>query len=326
MRTFDFHRYTFCTCVAVAMLAGCGGSQLPLAAPAGMPQRSEIAADDGGSAWMAPNAARRDLLYVSSRFGVSVYAYPQGKLVGKLRGFTTATGQCVDGKGDVYITDEGTGRIHEYAHGGTKRIKTLVDPGSIGCSIDPTTGNLAVTSFGVEGVAIFKNARGKATKYTDPSFEKYFFCGYDEKGNLFVDGLSHPSLGDVVFADLPKSGSKLKTIALDRHIGWPGGVQWDGKYLAVGDQSTPTIYRFSIVGGRGTNVGSVHLGSNANDIQQFFIQGHTVIAPNACVPGKCGANVLFFEYPAGGKATKKITRALKGFPAGASVSLAPAAI
>jgi uncharacterized repeat protein (TIGR03803 family) len=38
MKSLDLGRYAFCACVVAALLAGCGGSQLPIAAPAAMPQ------------------------------------------------------------------------------------------------------------------------------------------------------------------------------------------------------------------------------------------------------------------------------------------------
>ena len=63
-------------------------------------------------------------------------------------------GECVDKAGDVFVADfggnTGTPAILEYAHGGTKPIATLSDPGYYpeSCSIDPTTGNLAVTNDG----------------------------------------------------------------------------------------------------------------------------------------------------------------------------------
>lgn len=283
----------------------------------------------GGTAaptWMAADARSKDLLYVSNCCWVSVYSYPQGKLEGKLTGFGTAAGQCVDDKGDVYITNLVPSRVYEYAHGGTRRIKTLEDPiDPVGCAIDPTTGNLAVTSLGDGGgeyarVAIFPKGSGSPTYYTDSAFQEYFFCAYDSAGDLFIQGNSAPGSGHVVFAELPKGGSTLKNITLPQYIGWPGGLRWDGKFLVVGDQVTPTIYRFTISGSSGTLAGTTNLGSGAKDVTDFFIQNHTIIAPNQCAPCQ-HTDALFFRYPAGGTATKILMDGIKG-PDGASVSLA----
>ncbi len=78
----------------------------------------------------------------------------------------------------MFVTTETSlthGYVYEYSHGGTQSIATLSDPGSpYGCSVDPTTGNLAVantTSSGYYGyygyVAIFPDAEGTATTYND---------------------------------------------------------------------------------------------------------------------------------------------------------------
>ncbi len=309
------------------MLAGCSESQSPIGVPAAMPRIPTVAtqsARSDSSSWIASDAPTRDLLYVSTCCYVSVYSYPQGEPKGKLKGFSIAAGECVDQKGNVFITDEGAARVFEYAHGGAKRIRTYsVGGGPEGCAVDPTTGNLAVATLGpgeYARVSVFKNARGNPMTYKDPAFQEYFFPGYDDKGNLLVQGMSQPGTGHTVFAELPKGGSKLKTITLNESIGWPGGVQWDGKYWAVGDQAAPVIRQFTIKGSQGMEVGTTAMGSGADDVTQSFIQGRTLIVPN--VIRGMRADVLFYKYPAGGDATKKITRGLDAAD-GAAVSLAP---
>ena len=42
MRSLGFGRYAFNSCVAAAMLAGCGGSQPPIGAPGAIPQSRAI--------------------------------------------------------------------------------------------------------------------------------------------------------------------------------------------------------------------------------------------------------------------------------------------
>jgi hypothetical protein len=192
MKLSDFRRYALSSCVAAAMLAGCGGSQPPIGAPGVIPQTSTIATHaDRGKSWMLPEAKTEDLLYASSQSGpptyyrptVWVFSYPQGKLVGKLMGFAPSAqlyGLCTDRKGDVFVTGWGTGtvlqsQIYEFAHGGTQLKATLNDPGSaFGCAIDPTTGNLAVTNYFSQSgpsnngnVEIYRHAKGKPTMHYD---------------------------------------------------------------------------------------------------------------------------------------------------------------
>lgn len=264
---------------AVALVSGCGGAP-PAAISsngyAGLPSATDSRRDVQSKArtlkpleargpssrplsWVAPGAASQSLLYVTDVRVVAIYSYPKGKLEGTLRGFYIAAGACVDMVGDVFIVDLGYNKIFEYAHGGTKRLKALQSASSApnGCALDPTTGNLAVASLGNGSngsVAIYENASGTPTTYKNAAFREYWLCGYDDKGNLFVDG--QDSKSRFVFAELPKGGSSLETVTLDQGIGWPGGIQWDGAYLALGDQNSPVIYQFSIEGSQGTRVGA----------------------------------------------------------------------
>jgi hypothetical protein len=216
----------------------------------------------------------------------------------------------------VFITNEDSGEILEYAHGGRKPIAELNAglSSTVGCAIDPTTGNLAVSTF--EGVAIFTNARGTPTTYTDPDFSEYFLCSYDDKGDLFVDGLT--SNDAFIFAELPKDHKRFKYILLVPTIEFPGGVQWDGKYVAVGDQDVPVIYRYKVSGGMGTGVGKTSLGSDADEVFQFFILGNRVIAPSVCVY-PCIGDVFYYHWPEGGSSTRTITDGIR-YPRGVVVS------
>lgn len=122
---------------------------------------------------MLPEAKNNDLLYITDGIeNVYVYTYPQGQFVGELTGFIDPWGECVDSAGDVFIVSRtsqsgGSGLISEYSHGGTQPTATLDDPTfGEGCSIDPTSGNLAVAGGYQSGVypygdvAIYADAQG----------------------------------------------------------------------------------------------------------------------------------------------------------------------
>lgn len=151
---------------------------------------------------MAPDAQANDLLYVRNVWDVTVYSYPQGQLEGKLKGFYSTSGECVGPNGDVFIVNDGTGKIFEYAHGGKQPLKILESP----------------------TVAIYKNARGKPTTYTDSKFQEHYYCAYE--GNLFVDGQDRGS--NFEFAELPKGGQRVHEchaqpehrMARRRGVGW----------------------------------------------------------------------------------------------------------
>ncbi len=269
---------------------------------------------------MLPDAPSQDLLYVSNLKRVTVYSYPHGRLEGSIEGFYGAQGECLDKKGDVFVTNLGTNQIIAYAHGAWKPLRAL--PGHAlpeGCSVNPLTGDLAAAdSDGT--IAIYQNARGKPRIDTHSPLKQAFSCSYDDHGNLFVDGVRGDS-SKFMLLELPKSGGGLKPVTLDQRMGYPGGVQWDGKYLAVGSYtSSPTgttvVYRFKIAAGHGREVGATTLGSGASDVRQFWIQNATLVAPSEQL---LRSDVFFYNYPTGGKARKTITHGLDT-PAGAVVS------
>ncbi len=282
------------------MLAGCG-------APGVVPGQSSGAASAAGApdaSWIAPGAASAKLLYVSDlgTRKVNIYSYPQGKLMGALAGFKRPQAMCVDKAGDVFIPDLQTFKIYEYPHGGKKPKATLHDPGEDpgDCAVDPKSGDLAVANVstpysGPGDIVIY--ARGKRTALSDPQIRYYTFCGYDDKGNLYLDGMSS---GSFKFAELPKGKRKFVDITLDEQFRYGGAVQWDGRHVAVGDYESNAIYRFEIDGATGTKVGETRL-NGSNFAIGFWIDGSTVIGPN-----DDSASVMFWNYPGGGASTKSI--------------------
>jgi hypothetical protein len=304
---------------ALALLSGCASEssapvmpQPPANAGAFAPHR------DGKPSWMAADLARSDLLYVSDvgTGDVNVYSYPQGRLRGQLTGFVRPSGLCVDRHGDVYVTDLFASQIVEFPHGSTTPLRTIKDPNEDpgDCAVDPSTGNLAVsnvsTPYSASGdVVIFDRAKGRPHAYHDPTLFYYQFCGYDGVGNLYVDGVAG---GQFALAELPDAGKKFTNITVDQKIAFAGAVAWDGKDLAVGDYEANVIYEFSISGSTGKTVGETHL-KGADYPVGFWLAGATVIGPN-----DEGANVMFWNYPAGGRHTKIIRDLSK--PWGAAVS------
>lgn len=316
--------YAFGALVAATLFAGCSAaSQL---APSTHSFGSATVHREYGRSWMAPEAKGQNLLYVTD-FGtdlVDVYSYPAAKLMGTLAGFSAPHGDCVDQSGDVFVVNTRVSEILEYAHGGLSPIARLKDSGwyPMNCAVDPKTGNLAVTNdsltSGSGNVAIYKRAKGTPTDYSAQNIFFYYFCGYDDKGNLYLDGnTNHTNAFE--FAELPAGSKTFKAITLGQSFQIPGGVQWDGKHIAVGDRRAPsslgsTIYEFAIRRGGGKEVGSTPLGGSA-DVAGFWIQGSTVIGPNSA------GNVIFWNYPKGG-ALKKTIAGLEA-PDGATVSDKP---
>jgi hypothetical protein len=299
-----------------ALVAACAGPQSTVGAVGATPQMLSAAGThrDRGRSWMSPDAKKHSLLYVSSVLSDDVYAYSYTthSLVGTLTGFETPYGLCVDNAADLWIVNDGAQQIVEYAHGGTSPIATLSDSGEYpeGCSVDPTSGNLAVTNFysatGGGSVSIYTGAKGTPQTYTDPTIVEYRFCGYDSHGNLFVDGVTASST--FAFAELPKGSGTFTDIPLDQKVEWPGGVQWDGKYVAVGDTDAGVIYRVN--GAKGQIKGTTSL-SNSDYVNQFWIVvpllGKSHKNLNVVAPSQDGGDVGLYAYPAGGAPTATIS-------------------
>ncbi len=276
----------------------------------------QSAAPAAASAAAHPDLRKGALLYVSNNAAaaVFVYSYPKGKFIGRLTGFTAPAGECVDGKGDVWVTDAGASQIVEYEHGGKTPVVTLQDAGQTpnGCAVDPKTGNLAVTnydstSFGPGSVSVYAKAEGDPTVYSDPSIHFMLCAGYDNKGNLFVDG-GNPS-GQFRFAELPHGKAAFKDITLDAPINSGGSVQWDGKNMTVadegGDLGPAAIYQ--IAGSK--TIGSTVL-QGTGVVFQSYIDGNIVVAPDYV-----NKAVKVFAYPDGGAQTDSIGRASQPFAA-----------
>jgi hypothetical protein len=307
--------YLYALVAAVAAISyGCG-SGVPSQSSAPLPSL-ERAPEHRAASWMAPDAKKRDLLYVSDEAtnDVFIYSYPGGRLKGTLTGFDEPYGMCTNEAGDVFIANTEKSEILEYQHGGTSPIATLNDTGyyPVSCSVDPTTGNLAVTNFQALGsqpgdVAIYAGAKGTPTTFSDAGIPLYEFCGYDDKGNLFIDGYN--ATGGFAFAELPAGSSSFRNISLNTTIFQPGGVQWDGKYVAVGDQyygdgPAAAIHRVSVSGSSGRVVGTTLLKQRSDEVQvvQFWIDGTKVIGSNALAQ-----STDVWKYPAGGNAKTLVT-------------------
>ena len=300
-------------CAVVAFVAGCGGS-LPAI---GVPGVSSQGA--------AAQPALSQLLYATGGCsGTCVLSYPRGRVLGSLS--LSGAGLCADKRGNIFMpsaTSTESAVVYEYAHGGKSPKATLNVPGILaeGCSVDPTTGNLAVTylcrdcSYGP--VAIFQNAKGSPKSYEQAGVY-LSFCGYDGKGNLFADGT-----GGTGFAllELPAGGNALSPISVSQSIAAAGQVQWDGTYVAIEDLSHPVIYQFKVSGSTATRKGTTKLTGAGNWGGQSRIQGGAVIVPYS-PSGSTPTALGYWNYPAGGSPTKTIKRHLGTGPlAGVTVSL-----
>ena len=235
--------------------------------------------------------------------------------MGSLHDFGAVAGLCSNKGGDVFVVDE-AGPVQVFAHGGSSPIRKLATTGApYGCAIDPTTGNLALTnlsSYLYGAIAVYPKAMGKPKEYNNKNvIDATFFCGYDGSGNLFASAWDRSA--NPILVTLPKKGGSLGYFKLYVNDPNPSGVQWDGKYVAYGARGEGVIYRIN--GSSGAIEGTISLKDGKN-IEQFWIQGTTLIGPNWVDNG----TVPYWRYPAGGSPTT--TLSVFSEPFGATVSLA----
>jgi hypothetical protein len=300
-----------------------------------------------------------DLLYVTdsgadySGAYVQVYTYPQGKHVATLTGFRRLLGECSDANGDVFVVAPGfqysdPTKIYEYAHGGSQPIATLSESGEgYSCAADPTTGNLAVANYadvanpymsGRGDVAIFAGAQGNPEMHYSSTLNSFWYCGYDDKGNLYLSGRIIGGYGYELASLRAGTSGSVETVNMNISLHsapyLAPSVQWDGSNVTVsstrqqiefGETSgLVTVYRLKISGGNATVIGTTKLDATPERHRgQSWIQGSTIIGINY---DDGHPYVTFWNYPKGGKPTRQIRH--KQFRGGSvffgvTVSVAP---
>lgn len=270
------------------------------------------------SSWIEPDVKKQELLYASDIDSgtVDIYNYNDPKkIVGQLTGFNFPYGECSDKAGHVFVADFGGEDIVEYKHGGTRPMQTLSDSGQypIGCAVDPTTGNLAVSNFD-RGIAVYQNASGTPKTYTNSNFTYYWPPGYDSTGNIYVEGQN--AAGSFVFAELPAGDDIFLNISLDFTMFFPGGVMYDGSYMALtdqeyGDYPLTGIDEVNIEGTEGVGVRGIELVDNCSpsgytQIAQPWIQDGLVVGGNL----DCPSRFDYWNYTNGGYPVKTIAQGI----------------
>jgi hypothetical protein len=309
-------------CLGAAIAAGATGCEGPQARAAFSvaPDVASAAAKARSGLRANNNATSGDLLYVSDYQAntVRVFSYPTAAKVGTLSGFENPAGLCVDKAGDIFVTNSGVQDIVEFSHGGWTPIAVISDSRFIpfGCSVDVNSGDLAVTGYEsvshFDGsVAVYKNAAGMPTLYEYRGVSEYFFCAYDDNGDLFADGLDSAS-GDSLLLELPKGGHKLRRVLFKHPRAFEDGIQWDGGDLVIGNAAS--VYDVRVSGKTGRVIHSTELRGTKN-VAQFWLQDRTIIAPD----GTKGI-VKFWKFPSAGRHATKIMRGFED-PFGVVVSV-----
>jgi hypothetical protein len=297
MRFPESSRYAIVFCATIALVSGCAGPQPSSGATTVPPAAATSSHKSHGHSWMLKEATSEPLLYIAGPSGVYVVSYPQGKRVGELTDIDGPQSVCSDANGDVFVTAYWTEDVLEFAHGGTSPIAKLGDYGYYpnGCAVDPTTGNLAVAnenSMDDSGgnVAIYLKAQGKPTNYGSGSF---WWCAYDNAGNLLVDGNGGG------YEWMPAGSYTLNSVNLNVT---GEGIQWDGSYFAIVDPASKQVNRVTISGSSGVVISTVNFsGLIASLGHDFVLSGSKIVIPYAVKKSGTDSKVAAAKYPRGGR-------------------------
>lgn len=308
-------------CIAVALLAGCGGSQPPTNTPAvGRP-----------ALHLAQRVRSDGLLYAGGKDGnLYVYSYPslQPRYTIHQPANAGVYGECTDAAGDVFVTTREpssyVGTIYEYQHGATTPETTLSDPGEpYGCAVDPTTGNLAVSNYfdhygqfeNLGEILIYPKDGSAPQSFAESGLYKMYFCGYDGSGNLFFFTLAgeNPTyqLYEITHRD------SVTPITLNTKIVTPGAIQWNAEHLTITDLNQGTtpgpelVYTLKLRHGSATVIATRKLDTPENwHFGQTLIDGGNVLAIPVHTAGKdIGKSIVsMWTYPSGPGRAYRSTR------------------
>jgi len=287
--------------------------------------------------WISPDIARSPRLFFQSDYGnsvVDVYAMPSMTLKATLSGFSGPQGLCADSAGNVYVDNTNTLQVLKYSRTGSL-LATYNDSYGypVGCSVDPATGNLAVSNiFGLSGagqILVFTSPSASPTVLSNPSQYYYYFVGYGPGSSIWTSGKN--SYGTYMVSGC--GSSSCSTIPLSGGtIYFPGGVQWDnsrGEWVLFdqlcNDSNEACSYPVSGSGVLGTPTDySNYNGGGACDIVQGTIAAHGMKYVAGGDYEYCGGSSSFsgrWAYTAGGTPTNYATNASPYFePIGAAIS------
>jgi hypothetical protein len=262
MKVSCFRRQTLVSCVAMAMLAGCGGSHLPIVSAntisGPLQGRPALPASTKAALiWTSKSGGYKPtppLLYVANAThaydGVNVFR-ATGKDPNPLATITDGvedpSGVCIDSLGTLYVANDpasGSGWISEFPLGKTapttKITEGISTPGF--CAIDGK-GNLWVTNIGLNDVAEYPKGSKKPQTILTKGLTRATGIAIDHSGNIYIGNLQTSDTSNVV---VYAPGSKSPSRTITDGITYPCGISIDANgtlYVANLDQNNVEEYK-----------------------------------------------------------------------------------
>jgi hypothetical protein len=231
-----------------------------------------------------------------------------GTQVAQLTGFKFPAGMASDIKGDLYVADLNNSRVQVYAAGFASPPTTLSDPGQQPIDVDSFANgaylavtNYSTTSGGPGSVSIFKGSTLQRT-ITYSTLQEAFFCAFDGKGNLYLDGLD--ANGNSVVGEVPHAtsgGSTFEQLTTTNTFGAATGIQVTtaGGQIVIEDAGNKAIYTYDPPSGGslGTPTQITLLGESENPWTFAFTKNMTNLYT---AENSLNGNALEYAYPTGG--------------------------
>jgi serine/threonine-protein kinase len=246
MRISGLSRNALCSCVAAALLAGCGGSQPPIGAPGAMP-KSFRSREILKSPVMPTYKVSGPLLYVGSldlnETPLAIYRANKNNpkpLATISKDIDMAGGLCIDSNGTLYVTNApgSAGWVSEYGLGQTKPSRLITNGINTPalCAID-ASGNLWVTNIGLDDVAEYLKGATKPHATITNGLTYPDGIAIDHAGNIYVGNLRPPSSSNI---QVYSPGSKSPSRTITDGVTWPVGIAVDAHdTLYVANDTAP---------------------------------------------------------------------------------------
>jgi hypothetical protein len=230
VRISVFTRYAL-RCVAVATLAGCGGSQPPIGAPNSLQNISQSREIVKPRSAMPTYKVSGPLIYVANidlnLTPLAIYdanANDPKPIATISKDIYNSRGICIDSDGTLYVTNLGSseeGYVSEYALGETKPLRVITKgidyPGY--CAID-ASGNLWVANIGAIDVVEYLKGSTKPHTTITKGLTYPIGIAIDHEGNLYVSNYRPYSDQNVqVYAPGSKSPSRTITNGVSSPVG-----------------------------------------------------------------------------------------------------------
>lgn len=294
------------SCAAAAILAGCSGSQPPIADP-GAVRQVRTPLPTGAYARKA-SGSYGALIYAGtgSPNAVYMFTYPAATLVGSFSPpGVSIMGLCTNSSGDVYVVSAASSAstmVSMYVHGATQPTWTKNMEGyrAKSCAVNPLTGNLAIYTQnpgGHDEIAIYPKAGGGPTQYVMPhEHEPAHYFAYNGQGPLYASVRRKDGRWEV--AEMRVVERRHYTfLAIDKQIDL-GQLQWEGSYFAA--FKGPMVYHLAITASGMTVVGKTF--AEKKQTPSWIEDSNVLIGAY----GKNRSELAFWSYPKGGKAYKVI--------------------